>query len=74
PPPHSSLSALFRVLSGKLTSRSLLYRIVPDIVPSPTCSICRFHDESGAHLLFTCPLKMRIWRLAWQKHFAAPFD
>ncbi|ORX51981.1 hypothetical protein DM01DRAFT_1391885, partial [Hesseltinella vesiculosa] len=58
----------------KLTSRSLLHRIIPTLVTSAKFSICRYHDESSVHLLFACPLKMRVWRLAWQKHLAAPFD
>ncbi|ORX49548.1 hypothetical protein DM01DRAFT_1291266 [Hesseltinella vesiculosa] len=72
--PHSSRTVLFRFLTGKLTSRSLLFRIVPTLVSSPKCSICRYHDESSVHLLFACPFKMRVWRLAWQRHFATPFD
>ncbi|ORX46050.1 hypothetical protein DM01DRAFT_1327950 [Hesseltinella vesiculosa] len=72
--PHSSRTVLFRFLSGIPTTRSLLHHIVPPLVTSPKCSICRHHDESSVHLLFACPLKMWVWRLAWQKHFDTPFD
>ncbi|ORX62866.1 hypothetical protein DM01DRAFT_322962 [Hesseltinella vesiculosa] len=64
--PHFLRTVLFRFLPGKLTSRSILHRIVPTLVTSPKSSICRYHDESSVHLLFACPLKMQ--------HFAPPVD
>ncbi|ORX55534.1 hypothetical protein DM01DRAFT_328846 [Hesseltinella vesiculosa] len=47
PLPHSTHGVLFRFLLGKLTNRSLLHRIVPLLIPSAKCIICRYCDESS---------------------------
>ncbi|ORX56238.1 hypothetical protein DM01DRAFT_1285560, partial [Hesseltinella vesiculosa] len=38
------------------------------------CIICRYHDQPSAHVLFSCPIRLRFWRLAWQQNFITPFN
>jgi hypothetical protein len=59
----------YRLLHQKLPTRSLLARILPSRVDSPTCCICKLETEDYLHFLFNCPYKLTAWSSIWRTYF-----
>lgn len=54
-------NVIFKLLTGSIPHRGLLFRIFPSKFDSPKCHICKTSIESAQHLLFFCPSKAFVW-------------
>ncbi|KAI9487133.1 MAG: hypothetical protein EXX96DRAFT_605137 [Benjaminiella poitrasii] len=51
-----------------------MHRFLPEIFPIDFCPVCQSHPDSLQHFIFTCPLKLEVWRLVWPHYFHSSLD
>ncbi|OAD74955.1 hypothetical protein PHYBLDRAFT_167288 [Phycomyces blakesleeanus NRRL 1555(-)] len=68
---HHVRNIWYRGLHHKLSSRSLLHRILPGPFPTDSCPICEASTDTPDHFLFSCPLKIDVWSTFWQDVFGS---
>ncbi|KAG0862823.1 hypothetical protein G6F16_012252 [Rhizopus arrhizus] len=65
----------YRVLHGKLATRSTLFKLLPELVDSPQCAVCNLSAiEDTDHFLYDCPPKMLVWKELWPILFSSQFS
>ncbi|KAG0777532.1 hypothetical protein G6F22_011808 [Rhizopus arrhizus] len=65
----------YRVLHGKLATRSTLFKLLPELVDSPQCAVCTLSAiEDTDHFLYDCPPKMLVWKELWPILFSSQFS
>ncbi len=65
PIPLHARTIWYRTIHGKVPTRSLLHTFMPDTVDSNVCVICssaRSVIECRSHFLWSCHLKLAVWR------------
>ncbi|KAL0097125.1 hypothetical protein J3Q64DRAFT_1857049 [Phycomyces blakesleeanus] len=68
---HHVCNIWYRGLHHKLSSRSLLHRILPGPFPTNSCPICEVSTDTPDHFLFFSPLKIDVWSTFWQDVFGS---
>ena len=70
PMPLSARTVWYRAIHRKIPSRSLLNAIMPTIVDSSECAICSSVTsaiDSRSHFLWSCHLKLAVWRSVFNR-------
>ena len=68
--PLSARTVWYRAIHRKIPSRSLLNAIMPTIVDSSICAICSSVTsaiDSRSHFLWSCHLKLAVWRSVFNR-------
>ena len=70
--PLHARTVWFRGIHNKIPCRQLLHTIMPSVVDSSICSICSSStaEDTVSHFLFSCPLKLAVWRSVFNMYIA----
>ncbi|KAI9487242.1 MAG: hypothetical protein EXX96DRAFT_627981, partial [Benjaminiella poitrasii] len=71
---HLCRNIWYRSIHLKLPSRTGMHRFLPEIFPIDLCPVCQSHPDLLQHFLFTCPLKLEVWRLVCSHYFHSYLD
>ncbi|KAI8645761.1 hypothetical protein BD408DRAFT_326733, partial [Parasitella parasitica] len=72
PMPLSARTVWYRSIHGKIPSRSLLHRLMPQTHTSSHCTLCLDPAvEDLQHLFFLCPQKIEIWSAIVLPHISS---
>ncbi|KAL7319651.1 hypothetical protein PS15m_002766 [Mucor circinelloides] len=65
---HSCRNIWYRFLHHKIPHKSLLHRFVPDVFPTPSCTLYYHSTDNLNHFLFSCPTKLSVWQTIQHRH------